>query len=95
LVGPEPGGEQRDVPAGEIEMLDVLDLELLAGLAELDLGALRTRRGNGGDLVDRKRTLGKDVEHLAAHVPRRADNYNPVTHVTSLQCRASHDAGRP
>jgi hypothetical protein len=75
------GGEQGDVPAGEVEVLDVLDLEHLAGFAELDLGALRTRRCHRSDLVAGKLALGEDVQHFAPDVARRADDDYPITHL--------------
>ena len=40
----------------------------------------RARRGDRGDLVDRKFALGEDVEHLAPDIAGRADDDHPVTH---------------
>ena len=72
--------EQRDIPAGEIEILDILDLEHPPGLAKFNLAALRTRRGDGGDLINRKLALGQHVEHFAPNIPGRADDDYPITH---------------
>ena len=80
------GGEQGDVPAGKVEMLDVADLELPAAVAEIDDVAGRARRGDRGDLFDRKFALGEDVEHLAPDIAGRADHDHPVTHRNSPDC---------
>ena len=73
-------GEQRDVPAGEVEMLDVLDLEHAARVAELDLAAGRAGRSDRRDLVAGELALGEDVEHFTADIARRADDDYPITH---------------
>ena len=72
--------EQRHIPAGPVEMLDVPDLVGLVGIAERNLVASRTRRRDQRQIVNRKLTLRQDVEHLATDIPGRAgDNYT-VTH---------------
>ena len=73
--------EQGDIPAGEIEMLDVLALEHLAGVAEFDFRAGRTRRGDRGDFVAREIALGEDLHHFAPDIAGRADHCHPVTHL--------------
>ena len=88
------GGEQRDIPPGEIEIIDVLYFEHLPGFAEFDLAALRTRRGQRGNLVDRKRAFGQDVEHFAPDITRRAHDCYPITHCTApIFRRPAHHAG--
>ena len=72
--------EQRHVPAGGIEMLDVLDLELFPGLAKIDHVALAARRRDDRDLVRGKLALRQDIEHLAPDIARRARDDHPVTH---------------
>ena len=85
-------GEQRHIPTGGIEIVDVLDLEHLAAVTQLDFGALTARRRNGRDLVDRELPLGKDVEHLAPDIARRAHDHDPVTHdkLRSFRLSAPH-----
>src|SRR3546814_11469993 len=63
-------------------MLDVANLELAAGFAEIDLLARRARRGEHRDLVRRKLALGEDVEHLAPDIAGRAGAHPPITHVS-------------
>src|SRR5690606_21539705 len=81
LLGrPRPGGEQRDVPAGEIEVLEIPALHHAPGVADLDLDALRTRAGDCRHLVHRKLALGEDRQHLATDVPGGPYDCNPITH---------------
>lgn len=61
-------------------MLDILDLELAAALAEIDLVALAARRGDGGDISQRKFAFGEDVEHFAPDIARRPCDHDPITH---------------
>ena len=61
-------------------MLDILDLQLLAAVAEVDDVAGRARRGDRRDLVGREFPLGEDVEHLAPDIAGRADHDHPITH---------------
>ncbi len=71
-------GEQRHIPAGEIESVEILGLE--SGVAKADFGAQRTAARQRGDLVDGKLALGQDVQHFAAHVARGADDNDSVAH---------------
>ena len=73
-------GKQRDIPAGEIEMLKVLHLDLAAGLAKLDLVAHRTRGGDGSDIVQRELPFRQDVQHFAPDTAGGAHNNDLVTH---------------
>src|SRR3546814_11197025 len=72
--------KQRNVPPGEIEMLDILDLQLAAGFAKVNFHTLRPRRSNGCDFVCRQFAIGKDVQHLKAYIARGAYDYSPITH---------------
>ena len=67
-------------------MLEVLDLELLAAVAEVDDVAGRARGRDRRDFVERELPLGEDVQDLAPDIARRTDDRDPVTHllVTSL-----------
>ena len=78
--GARAGGEQRHVPARKIEMLDVVDLQLAAGIAEIDDVAGRTRRCHRGDIGEREFALGQDVEHFAPDIAGRADDDDFITH---------------
>ena len=62
-------------------MLEVLDLELLAAVAEVDLVAGRARRRDRRNLVERELPLGEDVQHLAPDIARRSDDRDPITHL--------------
>src|SRR3546814_9282543 len=55
------GGEQRHVPSGEVEMLDVPDRQFLAALAEIDAVAGGPGGRHRGHLVRRKLALRQDV----------------------------------
>ena len=74
------GGEQGDVPALEIEMLDVLDLQFLAAVAEVDDVTGRARARDRGDLGDRKLPLGEDVQDFAPDIAGRANHDDPIAH---------------
>src|SRR3546814_15817842 len=50
--------KQRNVPPGEIEMLDILDLQLAAGFAKVNFHTLRPRRSNSCGFVLRTFSLG-------------------------------------
>ena len=76
----EPAENKRHVPAGEIEMLDVADLQLRAAVAEIDHAAGRARARHRGDLVDGEFALGEDVQHLPPDIAGRADHDHPVAH---------------
>ena len=82
------GGKQRDVPAGEIEMLDVLDLQFTARIAEIDNVAGRARTGDGGDVGNRKLAFGQDIEHFAPDIAGGAHDDDFVTHFTLLESAA-------
>ena len=69
-------GEAQD----EIEVLEILDLQFLAAVAEVDDVAGRTRRGHRRNFVERELALGEDVEHLSTDIPRRPDDRDPITH---------------
>ena len=73
------GCEEGDVPARPVEMLDVLAFEHLAGIAEFDLRPVRTARGDGSDLVDRKLALGEHHHHFTPDISGRADYGNTIT----------------
>src|SRR5438270_8099378 len=88
-----PGREQGDVPAGEIEMLEVPDLELLAAVAEINDVASRACRRDRRDLVQRELALGENVQHLASDIARRSDNRDPVAHCL-LQNSGSQNGSR-
>jgi|GEM_PF-6408515 len=62
-------------------MLDVADTQLRAILAEIEQVAGRAGRGDRGHLVERKLTLGEDVQHLSPDIAGRADDDHPVTHL--------------
>ena len=72
-------------------MLEVLDLELLAAVAEVDDIAGRSRRSHGSDVIERELALGEDVEELAPDIARRPDDRDPITHepVSSLSAALS------
>ena len=72
--------EQGHVPAGKVEMVEVLDLQRLAGFAEIDFVPGRAGGGDGGDLGERELALGEDVEDLAPDIAGRADHDNPIAH---------------
>jgi hypothetical protein len=61
-------------------MLEVLDLQHLAAVAEVDLVASRARRRQDGNLVERELPLGEDVEDFATDVARRPDDRDPLAH---------------
>ena len=86
LAGFRAGGEQGHVPAGEIEMLEVLDLELLAAVAEVDDVAGRARRSDRGDLVERELPLGEDVEDFAPDIAGRANDRDPIAQTPYRSC---------
>ena len=85
LADRRAGGEQGDVPAGEVEIVEVLDLELLAIVAEVDDVALAAAGGERRHLVERKLPLGQDLQHLAPDIARRADDGDPITHASILR----------
>src|SRR5438270_12459185 len=74
-------------------MLEVLDLELLAAVAEVDHVAGGARRRDGGHLVERELPLGEDVHDLAPDIPRRADNGHPIAHSTHSEILGSQRVG--
>jgi hypothetical protein len=74
------GGEQRHVPAREIEMLDILDLEFLAAVAEIDDRSARARAGDRRDFVCGKLALGEDIEDFATDIAGRADDDDAIAH---------------
>ncbi len=84
--------EEGDVPAGEVEGVEVLGLQ--CPVAEGTLAAQRLARGEGHDLVDGKFPLGEDVEHFPAHVARGADDGDAITHRFSPDERAPFAAFR-
>src|SRR4030095_6039032 len=73
------GGEQGDVPAGEVEMLEVLDLELLAGVAEVDDVAGGARRSDRCQLGQRELPLGQDIEDFAPDAAGRTHHRHSIT----------------
>src|SRR3546814_9779846 len=85
--------KQRNVPPGEIEMLDILDLQLAAGFAKVNFHTLLPRRSNGCDFVCRKFALGKDVQHFTAYIARGADDDYPITHFGAFPSIDSKTAG--
>ena len=64
-------------------MLDVLAFEHLAGVAELDLGAMRATAGHRRDLVAGEGTLGEHLHHFTTDIPGRADHGNTITQINS------------
>ena len=72
--------EQGHVPAGEVEMLEVLDLELLAAVAEVDDVAGRARGCDRRHFVHRELPFGEDVQHLPPDIARRSDDRDPIAH---------------
>ena len=74
----------------------VLDLELLAAVAEVDHVAGRARRGDRRHLVERELPLGQDVQDLATDIAGRSDDRDPVTHIllrSACRGRLSHRPG--
>ena len=67
-------GKQGHVPAGEVEMLEVLDLEHTPGLTVFELVPGRAGGGNCGDFVAGEFALRKDVEHLAPDIAGCTDD---------------------
>ena len=65
-------------------MLEVVDLERLAAVAEIDHVAGRARRRDRGHFVERELALGEDVQHLAPDIAGRADDRDPITHFNLL-----------
>jgi hypothetical protein len=65
-------GEQRDVPAGEVERVEILVFRVLS--PKLTSVPSDLRDGERGDLVGGELALGEDVQHFAAHVARGADD---------------------
>ncbi len=61
-------------------MLDILDLVLAPGLAEIDLVAGRTRRCQHRQVIDRKFALGQNVEHFAPDIARGSCDDDPIPH---------------
>src|SRR5690348_7386342 len=61
-------------------MLEVLDLELLAAVAEVDNVTGRARRREDREIVQRELPFGEDVEDLASDIARRPDDRDPITH---------------
>ncbi len=57
--------EQADIPAGEVERVEVAHLQHALG-PERDLLADRARRGQGGDVVHGEVALGQRLDDLAA-----------------------------
>ena len=74
------GGKQRDVPSGEVEMLDILHLEHFARVAIFNRGAGRARGCQNRNLVRREFPLGKNVQHFAAHISGGSDDDDTITH---------------
>src|SRR6187401_2600450 len=70
-------------------MFEVLDLELLATVAEVDDVARRARRRDRRDLVQRELPLGEDVQHLPPDIARRSDNCDPIAHF-KISVSATH-----
>src|SRR5690606_40709142 len=71
-----------DVPAREIEMLDIANLELFARIAEIDPRAGRARARHGGKLVERKLPLGQNIQHFTTDIAGRPDDDDAITHGT-------------
>src|SRR3546814_5637620 len=79
------GGEQRHVPSGEVEMLDVPDRQFLAALAEIDAVAGGPGGRPRGHLVRRQLALRQDVQPFAPDIAgRSAPNY-AVTQVSRTE----------
>src|SRR5947209_4726163 len=74
-------------------MLEVLDLELLAAVAEVDHVPGRARRRDGGHFVERELPLGEDVHDLPPDIPRRADNGHPIAHSIHSEILGSQRVG--
>ena len=72
-------GEQRHVPAREIEGVQVLCLQSL--FAKADFGAKRPARRQHGNLVYRELTLRENVQHFAAHIPRGTCDNDFIAHL--------------
>src|SRR5690606_38781235 len=66
----------------EVELLEVEAFERF--LAVADFRADRAPRRDREDLVRRKLPLRQNIQHLAAHVARGADNSDLVAHLASL-----------
>ena len=73
------GAEQADVPAGEIERLEVLDLQHRL-LAERDLLPGGAAGGERRDFAHRELALGQRLEHLPPDRSGGADDRDPVGH---------------
>ena len=73
-----PRAEQRDVEPGEVERLEVLDLQDLL-IPEADLLVRRPRRRQRDDLFDRKPPLGQRLDDLPPDRPGRPPQLQPDT----------------
>ena len=96
FCGFRPNSEKCDIPAFEIECIEILGLESL--VTKTAFRAKRFTRGKHGDLVNGELTFVQNVEHFAAHIARGADNDNFVTHVphpSDLQPRTPLNHVRP
>src|SRR3546814_9119470 len=79
-----------DLP-GEVEMLDILAFERLAGVTEIDFGALRPGRCDRRDLVNRELAFGENGQHLAAHISGGTNDDDLVAH--DLTLHSMHNCG--
>jgi hypothetical protein len=76
-------------------MFDILAFERLAGVTEIDFGALRPRRGNRRNLVNRELALGENGQHLAAHIPGGSHDDDLITHDNKLHVQRKIAQGAP
>src|SRR3546814_20960583 len=78
------GGEQRHVPSGALEMLDVPDRQFLAALAEIDAVAGGPAERHRGHLIRRTLAHPQAVQPLPHAIAGRTVSNYPVTHVTII-----------
>jgi hypothetical protein len=84
------GRGEDNVDPAKIEGVEALDLEDVV-LAERNLLADRTRRGQCHEVVGREIALGQRGQHLASDIPGRADHRYIETHVETPRRKGVND----
>ena len=78
------GAEQADIPAGEIERLQVLDLQHAFSRRRRPPTPAERPEARAATSDDREIPLRQGFQHLASDRPGGADNRDPVAHLCKL-----------